>query len=132
MGNLKSALQNLKQYKATYPETLFSKIAKGQIPCEKVYETSSVLAFRDINPAAPVHIVLVPKHYYGLTQLRNASSLHTLLLGNLMVAAAEVAKQEQLDAGWRLVINDGTDAGQTVFHLHLHILAGRPLSWPPG
>jgi histidine triad (HIT) family protein len=132
MGNLKSAVQCLKQYNAPYPETLFNKIAKGEVPCQKVYETRSVLAFKDICPQAPVHILLIPKHHYGLTQLRKASFLHTWLLGKLMVAAAEVAKQEQLDAGWRLVINDGTDAGQTEFHLHLHIIAGRPLNWPPG
>lgn len=115
-----------------YPDTLFNRVVRGEIPCQKVYETTDVLAFRDINPQAPVHIVLIPKEHFGLTQLRYATPSHTEILGKLLVAAAAIAKQEQLEEGWRLVVNDGADAGQTVFHLHMHILAGRKLNWPPG
>mmetsp|Transcript_18153 Transcript_18153/g.32516 ORF Transcript_18153/g.32516 Transcript_18153/m.32516 type:complete len:139 (+) Transcript_18153:344-760(+) len=132
-NSVTSVLRRLSTFeKQVYPETLFSKIVKGEIPCNKVYETSQVLAFRDINPQAPVHIVLIPKQHEGLTQLRFATDNHTDILGKLMVAAAEIAKQEKLEEGWRLVVNDGVNAGQTVFHLHLHILGGRKLNWPPG
>lgn len=113
-------------------DTLFDKIVRGVIPCDKVYEDKLVLAFRDIAPQAPVHIILVPKDRQGLTRLSKATEENEALLGHLMWAAAQIAKQEGLEEGWRLVVNDGSLAGQTVFHLHLHILGGRPLGWPPG
>jgi histidine triad (HIT) family protein len=113
-------------------DTIFDKIVRGVIPCSKVYEDDLVLAFNDITPQAPVHIVLVPKHRQGLTRLSKAEDSHKALLGHLLWAAAHIARLQGLEPGWRLVINDGADAGQTVFHLHIHILSGRPLAWPPG
>mmetsp|Transcript_29273 Transcript_29273/g.52353 ORF Transcript_29273/g.52353 Transcript_29273/m.52353 type:complete len:124 (-) Transcript_29273:2365-2736(-) len=117
---------------AVEEDSLFDKIVRGAIPSSKVYEDDLVFAFRDISPQAPVHIVLVPKNRQGLTGLRKADESHKALLGHLMWAAAEIARRESLDEGWRLVVNDGPSAGQTVFHLHLHILGGREFGWPPG
>jgi len=113
-------------------DTVFDKIVKGEIPSTKVYEDEQVLAFRDISPQAPVHIVLVPKHRDGLTQLMAAQERHKAILGHMMWAASEVARQEKLDQGWRLVVNDGVHGCQSVYHIHLHILGGRQLQWPPG
>lgn len=112
-------------------ETIFSKIIRREIPAEIVYETDTVLAFRDINPQAPVHVLVIPKSY--LKDLASASSADGAILGELMLAAAEVARREGLsEGGYRVVTNIGADAGQTVFHIHLHVLGGRPLGWPPG
>jgi histidine triad (HIT) family protein len=113
-------------------ETLFDKIAKKEINANIVYEDSLVLAFRDINPQAPVHIILIPKNRDGLTRLFVSQERHKALLGHLMWAASEIARQENLSAGWRLVVNDGVEGSQSVYHLHLHILGGRQMSWPPG
>lgn len=113
-------------------DTIFGKIARKEIPSNVVYEDDLVLAFRDIAPQAPIHIVLIPKAKDGLTQLSRAEERHKALLGHLVYVAAEIARKEGLDDGWRLVINDGRNAGQTVFHLHLHILGGREMAWPPG
>lgn len=114
-------------------DTIFGKIARKEIPSNVVYEDELVLAFRDIAPQAPTHIVLIPKAKDGLTQLSRAEERHKALLGHLMYVAAEIARKEGLtEDGWRLVVNDGRSAGQTVFHLHLHILGGRELGWPPG
>lgn len=112
-------------------DCLFCKIADGSIPAERVAETESVLAFRDINPAAPTHILLIPKRHIA----DSAAQLqieHGPVLAELFELAAQVAVSEQLEKGWRLVTNVGAGAGQTVFHLHVHLLGGRPLSWPPG
>jgi histidine triad (HIT) family protein len=115
----------------TMSETIFSKIIRREIPAEIVYETDTVLAFRDINPQAPVHVLVIPKSY--LKDLASASSADGAILGELMLAAAEVARREGLsEGGYRVVTNIGADAGQTVFHIHLHVLGGRPLGWPPG
>ena len=114
-------------------DTVFGKIARKEIPSNVVYEDDLVLAFRDISPQAPTHIVLIPKAKDGLTQLSRAEERHKALLGHLVYVAAEIARREGLaEDGWRLVINDGRNAGQTVFHLHVHILGGRELAWPPG
>eukprot|EP00624_Nannochloropsis_granulata_P006570 evm.model.NODE_49408_length_6906_cov_25.972633.2 len=114
------------------PATVFDKIIKKEIPSDVVYENDKVLAFRDIAPQAPIHILVIPKRRQGLTSLRKATEEQKGLLGEMMLAVAKVVKQEGIEGGYRLVVNDGEDAGQTVNHLHIHILAGRPLKWPPG
>jgi histidine triad (HIT) family protein len=110
--------------------TIFDKIVKGEIPCTKVFEDEKVLAFKDINPAAPVHVLLIPKNREGLDRLSYAEDRHKDLLGHMMVSVPKVAQAAGL-SDYRLVINDGAKAGQTVFHLHMHILGGGPLKWPP-
>ncbi len=110
--------------------TLFSKIIAREIPADIVYEDSHCLAFRDINPQAPTHVLLIPKQ--EIPRLTDAGDADQVLLGHLLLAAGKVARQLGVDDAFRLVVNNGADAGQTVFHLHLHILAGRPLRWPPG
>jgi histidine triad (HIT) family protein len=111
--------------------TLFEKIIARQIPADIVHEDEAVIAFRDIRPQAPVHIVVIPKRpipRVGEAQLGDAA-----LLGQLVLAAAEVARKAGLgETGYRLVINNGRDGGETVPHLHCHVLGGRPLNWPPG
>lgn len=112
-------------------DTIFGKIIRREIPAQIVYETENVLAFRDINPVAPTHILLIPKK--PILALSEASAADKELLGELMLEAAEIARREGLDKdGYRVVTNIGANAGQTVFHLHLHIIGGRPFQWPPG
>jgi histidine triad (HIT) family protein len=112
-------------------DCLFCKIIAGEIPSNKVYSDDQVYAFRDINPAAPTHILIIPHKH--LTDVSAANGEDQALLGHLLLKANAVARAEGLaDAGYRYVINTGKDGGQTVFHLHLHILGGRHLDWPPG
>jgi histidine triad (HIT) family protein len=111
-------------------DTLFSKIIDRQIPADIVYEDELCLAFRDVNPQAPVHILLVPKQ--PLDMLSNAAAADQALLGHLLLAAGRIARELKIDGAFRLVINNGKEGGQAVFHLHLHILAGRKFRWPPG
>jgi histidine triad (HIT) family protein len=115
---------------STAEVTIFDKIVKGEIPSSKVFEDEIVLAFKDINPAAPVHVLLIPKNRDGLDRLSFAEDRHKDLLGHMMITAPKVAKAAGL-SDYRLVINDGSRAGQTVFHLHMHILGGGSLNWPP-
>jgi histidine triad (HIT) family protein len=103
-------------------ECLFCKIARGEIPCRKVYEDDEVLAFHDINPVAPVHFMLVPKLH--LATLADAVEEHAGLLGKLMLLAPKLAKEQGLDNGFRTVINTGKGGGQEIFHLHIHIIGG--------
>ena len=111
--------------------TLFEKIIARQIPADIVYEDDMVLAMRDIKPQAPVHVLIVPKKPLG--RIAEAKPEDEKLLGHLLLKAAEVAKQVGLGtSGYRLVINNGPDAGESVPHLHCHILGGRALAWPPG
>lgn len=111
--------------------TLFEKIIARQIPAQIVHETDRAIAFRDIHPVAPVHVLVVPKR--PLRNLADASADDEALLGHLMWVAAEVARAEGIAAsGYRVVVNNGAHAGQTVDHLHLHVLGGRALGWPPG
>lgn len=110
--------------------TLFSKIIAREIPADIVYEDEHCLAFRDINPQAPTHVLLVPKQ--ELPRLADAGPADQAMLGHLLLAAGTVVRQLGVADAFRLVVNNGAAAGQTVFHLHLHILAGRPLHWPPG
>jgi histidine triad (HIT) family protein len=110
--------------------TLFSKIIAREIPADIVYEDEHCLAFRDINPQAPIHVLLIPKR--EIPKLADAAADDQALLGHLLLAAGRVARQLGVGEAFRLVVNNGAGAGQTVFHLHLHLLAGRPLHWPPG
>jgi histidine triad (HIT) family protein len=112
-------------------KTLFEKIIAREIPASIVYEDDRVLAFKDINPGAPTHVLIVPKKL--IPRIAEARAEDQEVLGHLLVKAAEVAKQLGLtQGGYRLVINNGPDAGESVPHLHLHILGGRLLHWPPG
>ncbi|XP_050367261.1 14 kDa zinc-binding protein [Argentina anserina] len=112
--------------------TIFDKIIAKEIPSSIVYEDDKVLAFRDINPQAPVHVVIIPKIRDGLTELGKAESRHVEILGQLMYAAKIVADKEGILHGFRVVINNGPDGCQSVYHLHLHLLGGRQMKWPPG
>ncbi len=111
-------------------DCLFCRIVAGEIPAAKVHEDDAVIAIRDINPQAPTHILLMP-----VTHIASAAELttdHAALLGRLFGVAADLARSEGLERGWRLVVNVGPEGGQTVDHLHIHLLGGRPMHWPPG
>ncbi|WP_320673489.1 histidine triad nucleotide-binding protein [Prochlorococcus sp. MIT 1341] len=110
-------------------DTIFGRILSGAIPCDEVYSDDKCLAFRDIEPQAPVHVLVIPRK--PLPSLKEALPEDAELLGHLILVANLVAKQEGLE-DWRTVINCGEGAGQTVFHLHVHLIGGRPLTWPPG
>ncbi len=111
--------------------TIFEKIASREIPARIVHETDDLVAFHDANPQAPLHVLIVPKRH--LARLGEAGDLDAELLGRLLLAARTVARLEGVsESGYRIVINNGRDAGESVPHLHLHLLAGRPLLWPPG
>jgi histidine triad (HIT) family protein len=111
--------------------TLFEKIAARQIPADIIYEDDLVLAFRDIQPQAPVHVLIVPKQ--PIPRVAEATSQDQALLGHLLLKAAEVAAQIGLkEGGYRLVINNGRNGGESVPHLHCHVLGGRQMAWPPG
>ncbi|MEO1134638.1 MAG: histidine triad nucleotide-binding protein [Cyanobacteria bacterium J06639_1] len=111
-------------------DTIFGKIIRKEIPADIVYEDDLVLAFNDIAPQAPVHILVIPKQ--PIPQIEMVEESDRDLLGHMLLTAKQVAKDAGLTDGYRLIINNGTDGGQTVFHLHLHILGGRSLEWPPG
>jgi histidine triad (HIT) family protein len=111
-------------------KTLFEKIIAREIPAAIVYEDDSVLAIRDTNPQAPVHVLIFPKKL--IPRIAEATGDDEKLLSHLLLKAAEVAKKLGLKSGYRLVINNGADGGETVPHLHVHILGGRHLAWPPG
>jgi histidine triad (HIT) family protein len=111
--------------------TLFEKIAARQIPADIVHETEDILAFKDIDPKAPVHVLVVPKR--PIPRIGEAQDPDTIILGKLLLAASETARKLGIDkSGYRLTINNGKDAGESVPHLHVHLLGGRTLSWPPG
>lgn len=103
-------------------DCLFCKIARGEIPCDKVYEDDEVLAFHDIHPVAPVHFMLIPKLH--LASLADAEECHAALLGKMMLLAPRLAKEQGLELGFRTVINTGRGGGQEVFHLHIHVIGG--------
>ncbi len=109
---------------------LFCKIAAGEIPARIVYEDADCLAFADISPQAPTHMLVIPREH--IQSLEQAAAEHAPLLGALMSAAATVARQAGLAKGYRVVLNTGAEGGQTVDHLHLHVLGGRAMHWPPG
>ena len=109
---------------------LFCRILGGEIPAKKVYEDEHVFAFEDINPKAPTHVLIIPKkHFAGL---KEAQADDAEVIGRCHLAAAEIARQRNIERGYRTVLNVGPGAGQSVFHLHVHLLGGRSLSWPPG
>jgi histidine triad (HIT) family protein len=109
---------------------LFCKIIAGEIPSKKVFEDDLTYAFRDIGPQAPTHVLVVPRKH--ITSLAHAAEEDRELLGHLHWVAAKIANDEGLEKGFRTVINIGPDGGQTVDHLHIHLLGGRPMTWPPG
>ena len=110
---------------------LFCRIVKGEVPSDAVFSDERSMAFRDINPQAPVHILVIPREH--LDSLDEASHKDEALLGHLLRVAARVANEQGLsESGYRTVINTGAGAGQSVFHLHVHVLGGRSLAWPPG
>jgi histidine triad (HIT) family protein len=110
---------------------VFCRIVAGEEPAEILHSTETVLAFRDINPQAPTHIQLIPKEH--VTDMREVADRHGGVLADLFQAAAHLARTEGIDrTGWRVVANVGRDAGQSVYHLHFHLLGGRRMSWPPG
>lgn len=112
-------------------DCLFCKIRDGQIPAAVTYRDADVIAFKDINPKAPFHQLVIPARH--VDSLANATGDDAAILGKLMLTGARLARESGIaDNGFRVVMNAGPDAGQTVFHIHLHVLAGRPLGWPPG
>jgi histidine triad (HIT) family protein len=112
-------------------DTIFARIIRREIPADIVYEDNDVLAFRDVNPQAPVHVLFIPKQ--AIATLGDATAADGPLLGKLLLAAASYAREQGLEkSGYRTVINTNDDGGQTVYHLHVHLLAGRRMTWPPG
>ena len=112
-------------------DCLFCKMASGEIKPDIVFENEHVLAFRDISPQAPVHVLVIPKRH--ISTLNDLTAADAETVGQMYLAAAEVAKQEGMaEAGYRTVMNCNGDGGQTVFHIHLHLLGGRAMTWPPG
>jgi histidine triad (HIT) family protein len=111
-------------------DTIFGKIIRREIPADIVYEDDLALAFRDVNPQAPVHILVIPKK--PIPRLSDSSDEDKNLMGHLLMTVKKVAEQVNLSNGYRVVINNGADGGQTVDHLHLHILGERQMQWPPG
>jgi len=112
-------------------ETLFTKIRDREIPADIVYEDDEIMAFRDINPQAPVHVLIVPRT--PIATVNDLESADAALVGRLFLVARDIARDEGVaDDGYRLVMNTNAGAGQTVFHIHLHLLGGRPMEWPPG
>ena len=112
------------------PDCIFCSIVSGGVPADVVYETDSVVAFRDLDPQSPTHVLVVPRSHH-----KNAAVLAELepsVLADLVNVAAAVAEKDGLDGDYRLVFNTGSGAGQSVFHTHLHLLGGRPMTWPPG
>jgi len=112
-------------------DCIFCRIAAGEIPADIVHDDGEILAFRDVNPQAPTHVLVIPRRH--IATLLDAEAADAELLGNLQLTAIEIARKEELDArGFRLVTNCLEEAGQSVFHVHLHLLGGRQMGWPPG
>lgn len=112
--------------------TIFDKIVAGDIPSDKIYEDDTCMAFNDVSPVAPKHFLVIPKNRDGLDQLSLAEDRHEALLGHLLRVAGKVAKEQGMRKGFRIVINDGEYGCQSVYHLHIHVIGGKQLSWPPG
>lgn len=110
--------------------TIFKKIINKELSADIVYEDQQCLAFRDINPQAPVHILVIPKE--EIPMLEQVAEKHTAILGHLLVVCKKIAEQQGLETGYRVVVNNGPDGCQTVNHLHLHLMGGRGFAWPPG
>jgi histidine triad (HIT) family protein len=112
------------------PKCLFCRIIRGEIPSKKVYEDDHVYAFEDIDPKAPTHVLIIPKKH--LAELKAAKPEDAEIIGRCHLVAAEIARQRNIEKGYRTVLNVGPESGQSVFHLHVHLIGGRKLSWPPG
>ena len=111
-------------------DCLFCRMISGEIPTKKVYEDDETLVFEDIKPQAPTHVLIIPKRH--IVGVREAKAEDAPIIGKLHLVAARIARDRKIENGYRTVFNVGPGAGQSVFHLHLHLLGGRPLSWPPG
>jgi histidine triad (HIT) family protein len=111
-------------------DCLFCRIIRGEVPSKKVYEDDRIFAFEDINPQGPTHVLVIPKKH--VAGLKEATEEHSELIGLCHLAAARIARDRSIEEGYRTVLNVGPGAGQSVFHLHVHLIGGRPLSWPPG
>ena len=111
-------------------ETLFEKIIKKDIPADIIYEDDISIVIKDINPQAPTHLLIIPKKV--IPKLSDANKEDQAILGHLMLVAGKISRQLELDDTFRLIVNNGAKAGQSVFHLHLHLMSGRVLNWPPG
>jgi histidine triad (HIT) family protein len=111
-------------------DCLFCRIVRGELPTRKIYEDDRALAFNDINPQAPMHVLIIPKKH--IVGLKEATSEDAELIGYCHLLAAKIARDRGMEEGYRTVYNVGPKAGQSVFHLHLHLIGGRNLSWPPG
>jgi histidine triad (HIT) family protein len=112
------------------PDTVFGKILRKEIPAQLVHEDERCIVIRDIGPKAPVHLLVIPRE--PLTNLGEATPAHEALLGHLLLVASQVAKKEKVGDAFRIVVNNGEGAGQSVHHLHVHVLGGRTMKWPPG
>jgi histidine triad (HIT) family protein len=111
-------------------DCLFCKISQKQIPAKLVYEDAEIFAFEDIQPQAPTHVLVIPKRHFA--GLKEAEAADAEIIGRCHLAAAQIARDRKIESGYRTVLNVGPGAGQSVFHLHVHLLGGRPLAWPPG
>jgi histidine triad (HIT) family protein len=111
-------------------DTIFGKIIRKEIPADIIYEDDLALAFKDVNPQAPTHVLIIPKQ--PIPQLSLATEEDQALLGHLLLIVKKIAAQLNLEKGYRVVINNGEEGGQTVYHLHVHLLGDRPMQWPPG
>lgn len=111
-------------------DTIFGKILRKEIPCNFIYEDEKCVAFNDVNPQAPVHFLVIPKK--PIAMLSEAGEKDVEILGHLLLTAKKVAQDQGLENGYRLVINNGKDGAQSVYHLHIHIMGGRQMNWPPG
>ena len=111
-------------------DCLFCRLVRGEIPAKKVFEDKDTFVFEDINPQAPTHVLIIPKKH--VVDLKEAKSEDAEIIGKLHLVAAQIARERNIENGYRTVFNVGPGAGQSVFHLHLHLLGGRSLSWPPG
>jgi histidine triad (HIT) family protein len=111
-------------------DCIFCKIATGELPANKLYEDDEILAFWDMSPQAPTHFLIIPKkHIKGPAEIKNEDAA---LIGKMVEKAGELARENGIGSGFRLVLNNGANAGQTVFHIHMHVLGGRQMQWPPG
>jgi histidine triad (HIT) family protein len=111
-------------------DCLFCRIIRGEVPAKKIYEDAETFAFEDINPQAPTHILVIPKKH--IRGLKEARAEEAAIIGQCHLAAAEIARQRSIEDGYRTVLNVGARAGQSVFHMHVHLIGGRNLHWPPG
>lgn len=111
-------------------DCLFCRILRGEIPAKKVYEDADTFVFEDIKPQAPTHVLIIPKKH--IVDVKEAKPQDAEIIGKMHLVAAKIARDRKIESGYRTVFNVGPEAGQSVFHLHLHLLGGRPLDWPPG